>query len=269
MLRFNRPKEPPEFARRVARARTKIEAIVAEPRSPESGDFDSVWREFKRFFRDAQCGKCGYCETFIRGDQYGDLEHFHPKAELKRIASHVTRPWTSEERPPAEVVCETGYWWLAYEWLNYLYACVICNEYWKRELFPIETPQVVPLARGCDASEKPLLLNPYGDEVPERHLRFDFEGRIFAREDSRHGNETIETCGLHRYDLVYVRGEIARRVRGLLHEITHGRTQETADRSVRELHELGARGRRFAGMVRMLVEDRMPGMVCALWPDHF
>lgn len=270
MLRFIRPKEPDDFATRVAGPRAKIDGIVAGGKLPSSKQFDATWREFKKPLSDTQEGKCGYCESFIRATQYGDVEHYRPKAELTRVTTGVPIPWTSEAPPPTDSVSECGYWWLAYEWTNYLFACGICNERWKGELFPVAVPQPSKLNRGCEkAGEDPLLLNPYGEDPPEEHLRFDSEGRIFARANSVRGEATITTCGLHRIDLVTARGPIAQRVHALIGAINKARTSDRKAPHIADLQALGSRKSPHAGMVRLLVAENVsPDVVAALWPDH-
>lgn len=269
MLRFKRPQEPPTFAAAVASARQRVAGIAAGGRAPASREFLPKWREFKAVLSDRQEGKCGYCEALVAPNQHGDVEHYRPKAELTRVPDQTTRPWTNEDRPPEAPHGDGGYWWLAYAWGNYLFACIHCNETWKRNLFPTGVAQVVPLTLGCEAGEAALLLDPYGEEPPERHLRFDGEGRIFARTGSLHGERTIETCGLHRQGLQTLRGPIARAVKKLLHDVATAATEARAAIAMRDLRDLGLRDRPFAGMVRSLVADEMPDVVAALWPDHF
>lgn len=269
MLRFTRPKEPATFTADVAAAQLRVEQVVAAGHRPTSRDFLPKWREFKAVLRGAQGGKCGYCEVFIEANQHGDVEHYRPKAEISRVAGHAAQPWTAEEPPPDTSHCDRGYWWLAYAWTNYLFACIHCNETWKRNLFPTSVAQPTPLTHGCEAGEVALLLSPYGAEPPERHLCFDGDGRILPRSGSLFGERTIETCGLHRGGLVTLRGPIARSVKKLLHKIATATTEAHAAEPTRDLHAFGVRDRPFAGMVRSLVADEMPEVVLALWPDHF
>ena len=269
MLRFQQPDEPTGFARAVAAARRKLEAAVTRSKPLTEEDFGNAWRAFKQVFCDAQHGKCGYCEASIEGTQFGDMEHYRPKASVERIAASVSRPWRGEGRALLEPVCTPGYWWLAYEWRNYLYACQLCNEKWKFTLFPLRGGNPTSLARGCDGDEEPLLLNPFEATPPERHLCFDASGRILPKDGSPVGEATIETCGLHREPLVTLRATIAVRVCELIQEIVLGGTQPKVNPSIARLRELGHRASPFAGMVRSLVGERLnPAATRALWPDH-
>ncbi|MBZ4331365.1 hypothetical protein ACIHQR_08800 [Corallococcus coralloides] len=62
---------------------------------------------------------CAFCERGLGEDRRGDVEHFRPKSAAKE-ATH------------------NGYWWLAYEFENYLLSCSTCNSSHKRTLFPLE-----------------------------------------------------------------------------------------------------------------------------------
>ena len=112
-------------------------------------------------------GKCAYCEALISAVAFGDVEHYRPKS---------------------------SYWWLAYCYDNYLVACQLCNQRFKKDVFPIQnrkmtapairrntTDNFIDAKAGTIApdpldtdqvndfirqhqQERPLLLNPYFDE---------------------------------------------------------------------------------------------------------
>jgi len=58
-------------------------------------------QEIKSALRAEAHSKCSYCETYIAGAQYADIDHFRP------ISKHPL---------------------LAFEWRNLLYSCELCNE---------------------------------------------------------------------------------------------------------------------------------------------
>ena len=117
-------------------------------------------------------GKCAYCEAPTSVVAYGDVEHYRPKSI---------------------------YWWLAYSYDNYLASCVLCNQKYKKDHFPIQnsrmqgpeiqedtpdccienrageiTPDPLDKKKSNDfiflyKQEGPLLLNPYFD-CPERYF---------------------------------------------------------------------------------------------------
>jgi uncharacterized protein (TIGR02646 family) len=158
------------------------------------GDFDSsiyAAREVKDALRDAQRNKCAFCESFIRHISYGDVEHFRPKGGYKqRETDELKRP---------------GYYWLAYEWTNLFYACQLCNQQFKRNLFPLKdgrrrarshTHQLV--------KEEPLLVDPSRLD-PADFIEFR-EERAHAIGGCQEGEITIAVLGLNRPELMEARG---------------------------------------------------------------
>ena len=76
-----------------------------------SKDFKSTWwKPAKDQLRAESFNKCAYCEADTKVVAHGDVEHFRPK---------------------------TIYWWLAYCYENYLYACQICNQTYKSNKFNV------------------------------------------------------------------------------------------------------------------------------------
>ena len=77
--------------------------------------------EVKEVLRAAQHDKCCFCEAKLGHAQFGDVEHFRPKASVQQ----------SSVDPPTP-----GYYWLAYAWQNLYLSCEICNRRHKQKLFP-------------------------------------------------------------------------------------------------------------------------------------
>jgi uncharacterized protein (TIGR02646 family) len=74
--------------------------------------FDSsFWTQSKNQLKKESSGKCAYCEANTQVVAHGDVEHYRPKSI---------------------------YWWLAYTYDNYLYACQICNQKYKSDNFPFK-----------------------------------------------------------------------------------------------------------------------------------
>ena len=106
-------------------------------------------------------------------------------------------------------MCEDGYWWLAYDWDNYLLSCTLCNRPYKGTLFPIKEQRPAhpdPASEyPCENpkqgdQETPLLMNPFDPNLePSEHLEFTESGLIKHKTDT--GKETIETLGLSRDSL--------------------------------------------------------------------
>jgi hypothetical protein len=108
---------PDEFygAKRIAR---NLELL----KSKIKGDFDgtkamssvwksAIWDKAKDQLLIESNGKCAYCESPTSVVAYGDVEHFRPKSK---------------------------YWWLAYCYENYLPACTVCNQRYKRDEFALK-----------------------------------------------------------------------------------------------------------------------------------
>lgn len=70
----------------------------------------AVWRAAKPQLRRESTGKCAYCESPTDTVAHGDVEHFRPKSV---------------------------YWWLAYCYDNYVFACQVCNQVFKGDAFPV------------------------------------------------------------------------------------------------------------------------------------
>ncbi len=150
-------------------------------------------------------GKCCYCERKRTRKREMDVDHYRPKAGVDREASHQ------------------GYWWLAYDWNNYLWSCKPCNQGYKKEEFPLLPDGVRAEEEGHDLTlEKPSLINPRFEEPREylAYFKSNLGGRWFARvialpelsgDKKRRGEETIRILGLNRDDpgddLVSERGE--------------------------------------------------------------
>jgi 5-methylcytosine-specific restriction endonuclease McrA len=74
---------------------------------------DALW--------ELQSSRCCFCEREYES-AHSTVEHFRPKSSAKR----------------AEKTFDPGYWWLAYDPDNLLFACAVCNNL-KRDWFPLES----------------------------------------------------------------------------------------------------------------------------------
>ena len=221
------------------------------------------WRSgVKQHFFEAQHDKCGYCERNIT--DYGDVEHYRPKsaifglidegAQLPNLNNVRKRSFARyQERPGC---WDSGYWWLAYSWDNYLLACGRCNQQWKNALFPIAGGHQSRPTEASQSEETPLLLDPFGPVDPVEHLAFTDVGAIYALGGSKHGEQTIAVCGLDRPNLVRARFEKANRSHRLLRELAAAEQisdDSIAKRCYTDLYELGDVRYTHAGMVRCIV----------------
>lgn len=230
MMRWVRPVEPGNFRARVADSEGAV-AAIASFGPPSSKDFKPVWQPWKKYFIEAQHDRCGYCDLPLSG--HGDVEHYRPKAGLEDLPL-----WTPAERkrPNARFVSDWAWWWLAYNWSNYLAACERCNQIWKANLFPVSGGHTGAPARGV--SQVPLLLNPFDGPHPEAHLTFDRVGVVSAQAGSPYGLATIRTCGLYRIDLIEKRYAAA----DAAHRFMAGLDHVSRDLRERALLDIGRAG---------------------------
>ena len=99
---------PPAF-RGAGRVAKSLELI--QGRAAGTLEFNAtVWKAAKAQLKRETGGKCAYCESPTDTVAHGDVEHYRPKSK---------------------------YWWLAYCYDNYLYACQICNQVHKGDEFPV------------------------------------------------------------------------------------------------------------------------------------
>jgi uncharacterized protein (TIGR02646 family) len=171
-------------------------------------------------------GKCAYCESKITAIYNGDIEHFRPKGEINEV--NPTKP---------------GYFWLASDWDNLLFACPFCNQtnthefingnnveeavFGKLDHFPLDTEThrlkytngliyltdsaTYKQAFDLEESER-LLLNPCKDENIEKYFKFDDGGAIISNDgltdfEEKKAQTSIFTFALHRLPLTIAREE--------------------------------------------------------------
>lgn len=105
---------PPAFRgpKKVAKDRQAME-LWRQSRQNQGAKIEwdtAYWKAAKKQLKAESHQKCAYCEANAAVVAHGDVEHFRPKSV---------------------------YWWLAYTYDNYLYACQLCNQTYKGDHFPI------------------------------------------------------------------------------------------------------------------------------------
>jgi uncharacterized protein (TIGR02646 family) len=155
----------------------------------------------KQALRRDQHGKCAFCESSFEHIAVGDVEHFRPKAGFKQVDSDDLK------RP--------GYFWLAYEWSNLFLSCELCNQLFKKNLFPLKNARrrAHPVKLRID-QEEPLLIDPAAID-PSNHIHFNREYAV-AKDGSPEGSATIEALGLNRQKLAEIRGQRLDDLEGLV-----------------------------------------------------
>lgn len=197
---------PSSLSRGVVANAANCAAYDADPAAFRGGDaaFDITGgiygtKVVKRHLKADQHDKCGFCEAIFDANVAGDVEHYRPKGAVMTTTGRI----------------HPGYYWLGYSWPNLSYACPDCNEYRKRDHFPLADEG----ARARDhhdniAAEEPLLLDPYGARDPRQHILFRGEA---PEGRTREGETTIEVLALDRTSLARDRLEHLRNL-SRLHE---------------------------------------------------
>ncbi len=148
-------------------------------------------RSVKNALTKAQHGKCAFCESKFPHIGFGNVEHFRPKGG-----------WVQTE---GDLLTKPGYYWLAYAWGNLYASCQICNQKFKRNLFPLADAATRLSSHHDDPSrEEPLLVDPGGSDDPGAFIGFR-EEYPFAIGGNPKGTATIEMLGLDREELAEAR----------------------------------------------------------------
>lgn len=253
MMNYQKPEVNPKFEIKVEEEKKQIRLAVITGSRPE---FPDLWKDFKGDFFKAQENKCGYCETQITGDN-GDVEHYRPKAEIKAL-SDDENDWgefcstNAVKNRNYRSQCDLGYWWLAYDWDNYLLSCLVCNQKYKANLFPIVESRISnPTEKDV---ETPLLLNPFKSQDLSIKLQYDDLGFVRAFNNDKSGFETIKTCGLNRSTLIKARKEKAEYIHMKLKNISKASKSETIE-LLKDIYYWGKKEHAFSGMVRIIYEQ--------------
>lgn len=198
----------------------------------------------KAALRIAQHDKCGFCESKISHIASGDVEHFRPKSAVRN--------------GPGEPLMSPGYFWLAYEWANLLFACERCNRRHKGNIFPLVDTTTRARTPADDIGlESPLFIDPCSED-PAAYIGFR-EEVPYAIGGNPRGQATIDALGLQRPDLAERRRERLQTLRYLRSAIdVLQRKRDKESKSI--VHEISEELRRsaedvseYAGMVRCAI----------------
>lgn len=133
----------------------------------------------------SQHEKCCFCEGRLGAFAPAHVEHYRPKGSTRQDKS-------SKRQYP-------GYYWLAYKLDNLYWCCQTCNTN-KSDYFPLDDPEKRARSHSCDlADEKPLILNPSGQDDPRSHISFLHD---IADSSTKAGRKTIEVVDLNRQALI-------------------------------------------------------------------
>lgn len=160
MIRVRKPDSAPKVLLERGVALTEELCNKVDAGEPLRFDRDVYGaEEVKRALKTAQHDKCCFCESKLGHAQFGDVEHFRPKASAQQ---------STTDRPTM------GYYWLAYTWKNLYLSCEVCNRRHKRGLFPLANPErrVSSHRRSTELDiEQPLFVDP-GSDNPRAFIEF-------------------------------------------------------------------------------------------------
>jgi hypothetical protein len=197
MIHFDRPPDAPIVLTTLGVNRT---ASACREYDLHSNDYETGLLKFdisgdiyghasvKASLIDAQHDKCFACESKVTHIAYGDVEHYRPKGGYRQSVNDPL------EKP--------GYYWLAYSWTNLFFSCQLCNQRFKRNLFPLRDPAMRMRSHHDQANialEEPVFIDP-SDENPEEYISFRRE-IPYPIDGNVRGEQTIKALGLEREEL--------------------------------------------------------------------
>lgn len=256
MIKFRRRPPVPDTLKseKVTRIKRRIAKKIEAGSIVKSEDFRSYWQEedVRKTLWRHQYRKCCYCERKRELKRESDVEHYRPKAAV-----------TEEEENN-----HPGYWWLAYDWTNYLFACKPCNQAHKKNHFPLLPGGSRAWGPNNDLSEeKPVLINPY-DEDPEEFIDFDWHEsgellvlvKAVGRDGDGRGSKSIGLARLNRLELMEERAEIILNLRAMAAKMMAGKylgRQVLINDAARDIERETAAKMQFAGFRRAFFRKLM------------
>jgi hypothetical protein len=211
VITIDRGAEPDELVR--ARSQQLASALISgRPDDFQGYNLDSVRKQLA-----AQQGYgCAYCESDIEGASY-PIEHLRPKAVAEDVNWIQLGPlpqagtffqWFDQNLEEATkngwLPDRDRYWWLAWTWENLFLACPTCNNFFKKNRFPLRNGSSKLGSAQLDqppGNEDILLIDPSQTD-PLDHISFapsrsDRTGwGAVARTDQ--GHWTIAVLGLNK-----------------------------------------------------------------------
>jgi hypothetical protein len=226
-------------------------------------EFDSTfWKLSKTQLKKESFGKCAYCEAITEVVAHGDVEHYRPKSV---------------------------YWWLAYTYDNYLYACQICNQIYKSDNFPVGgtlllsppveinstdndliqlagniSPDPIDISLGFTlqtflqhhTQESAFLLNPYFDN-PAKYIAYEADDLLEEikiipanPQFQHHINAMEDFYGINRIELANFRYFTFRNFRTYKKMLNENISSGLRKDLIKEINFMKSDKSLFAGMVR-------------------
>ena len=108
-------KKDPDVIRWLKKARLHLNELSKRTTHDERKNYmasHKIWSEFKPILIKYYGEKCWYSECSLEG-AFGEIDHFRPKNKSTDMQNNEILP--------------DGYWWLAYDYLNYRLSCEKSN----------------------------------------------------------------------------------------------------------------------------------------------
>jgi hypothetical protein len=183
-----------DWQQRAGQALQDVQGSAADERSARVNAHADVWQDadLKAILLGASYDKCWYCESRqVRSDKA--VDHFRPKNRVAECPDHP------------------GYWWMAFDLMNYRLSCTYCNSRrrdranqttgGKQDCFPLidETHRAY---EGNVTAERPKLLDPLTFTDPGL-LWFQPDGEAVSKysEDTHPVYYLRSTCSIDLYHL--------------------------------------------------------------------
>ena len=210
-----------------------------------------LWRELKNYLSAIRNRKCWYSES-INDASHCHVDHFRPKAKAIDLNKSD----------------QGGYWWLAFNWLNYRYAGPAVNVR-KKDYFPVLLNKANTYGDNT-LLEEILFLDPINVSDPSK-LAYDGEGRVSPRftdentRDYKRAYYSIERYNLNLEGLKEGRRQKYRKasllimqIQGLLalQVITHDQAREgDIGKLMRELRNLSHPDSEYSATVKYCLKS--------------
>jgi len=250
VIQIDKPEEAPEVLikkgkkKRAANCRSYTRSKAKYNSGEKTFDFDlKIYgdKKVKQKLIDCQHGKCCFCESDLVAVAYGDVEHYRPKGGYQQTES--------------EDLQKPGYYWLAYEWKNLFFSCQLCNQKYKRNLFPLEDKNKrAKTHKDKIEKEDPLFVNPTVDN-PERYIKYRKEV-AFSVNGSKKGAVTINNIGLNRDKLRERRLKMYSYAKTLWEIIEVAADSKAKDNAKRWLERSNLESSEYASMMRCAMEAK-------------
>ena len=140
----------PDVADWIKNAKTHSEELKNKKTHSEREEYmknHGIWSKFKPILTKYFGEKCWYSECALDGS-FSDVDHFRPKSRSR------------DEK--GNIILHDGYWWLAYDYLNYRLSCEKSNRNFggggKNDMFPLK-PGTVASTQGY-SNDIHILLDP-------------------------------------------------------------------------------------------------------------